>query len=78
MGMVVNNNKDTKPWAWLRMSRKQYDALRIWKKCNLSREEFGKFVLCLPSELIDEMYENATADMLVDAIFKTRKATLKK
>ena len=71
MGMVVNNNKDTKPWAWLRMSRKQYDSLRIWKKCNLSREEF-------PSELIDEMYENATADMLVDAIFKTRKATLKK
>ena len=60
------------------MSRKQYDSPRIWKKCNLSREEFGKVILCLPSEIIDEMLENARVDMLVDAIFKTCNDSVKR
>ena len=48
---------DNKPWSWLRMTRKQYDSLKAWKQCHMSREQFGKLVLCIPAETIDKMYK---------------------
>lgn len=39
----------------------------------MSREQFGKLVLCLPSEIIDKMYEEARADILLEAIFDMNK-----
>lgn len=66
-----------KPWACLRMTRKQYEQQRIWKKLNMSRAEFDALVLKLPSDVVDEMYEEARADMLVAAIFKGLKNSKK-
>lgn len=63
------STSEEKPWAWLRMSRKQYDRLRLWKRVNMSREEFGRFVLCLPESLIEQVWEDAQAERLVEAIF---------
>jgi len=60
---------DEKPWAWLRMTRRQYDTLRLWKRLNMSREEFSRFVLCLPAELVEKIWEDAQAERLVEAIF---------
>ncbi len=63
-----------RPWAWLRMSRKQYEKLRPWKKCNLSRAAFERIALNIPQDLIEEMRDHATAEMLVEAIFKQSEA----
>jgi len=35
----------------------------------MSREEFGRFVLCLPEELVEKIWEDAQAERLVEAIF---------
>lgn len=59
-----------KPWACLRMTRKQYEQQRIWKKLNMPRAEFDALVLKLPSEVVEGMYDEARADMLVESIFK--------
>lgn len=59
-----------KPWACLRMTRKQYEQQRIWKKLNMSRAEFNNLVLKLPPDVVDRMYEEARADILVESIFK--------
>lgn len=59
-----------KPWAYLRMTRKQYEQQRIWKKLNMPRAKFDALVLELPPEAVDLLFEEARAGMLVDAIFK--------
>lgn len=59
-----------KPRAWLSMSRAQNERARPWKKCNLSRAEFDRIALALSQETVAELHEHATAEMLVDAIFK--------
>lgn len=69
----MKNMNANKPWSWLRMTRKKYDTLKPWKQCHMSREQFGKLVLCLPSEIIDKMYEEARADILLEAIFDMNK-----
>lgn len=60
----------TKPWAWLRMSRKKYDTLKPWKNAGMSKEEFERILLRIPSERIEEMYDEIHADKLVAAAFK--------
>lgn len=60
---------EEKPWAKLRMSRKRYESLHIWKKCGKTRDEFGAFVLALPDELIEQILEHSEAERLVEAIF---------
>lgn len=62
-----------KPWAWLRMSRREYDKARLWKKCGMPREEFEEKILSLPQDVIELITENMHAEMLVDAIFKVKK-----
>ena len=54
--MVTQNNN--KPWAWLHMTRRQYDTARLWKKSGMTRDEFGKKVLLLPQEVIELIKEN--------------------
>lgn len=66
------NQNDNKPWAWLHMTRREYDTARMWKKIGISREEFGKKVLSLPQEVIELIKENVQAEILVDKIFKTK------
>lgn len=52
------------------MSRAQYERVRPWEKCNLSRAEFDRIALALSQETVAELHEHATDEMLVDAIFK--------
>jgi len=61
-----------KPWAHLRMSRKKYESLRLWKDTGLSREQFEALVLTLPQDFVEKIYEEARADMLVEAIFNLK------
>lgn len=67
---LASRFNENKPWAWLRMSRQQYERQRIWKKLKMSRRRFDSLVLLIPPEVIEHIIEEARADMLVEAIFK--------
>ena len=42
-----------KPWAILKVSRKQYCTARPWKKAGMSREQFEEVLALLPDGMID-------------------------
>lgn len=65
----MNTDVMEKPWAKLRMSRQQYSASRIWKKCGMERDVFEKKLQLIPDELIGRMYEEANAERLIEAMF---------
>ena len=58
-----------KPWAKLRLTRKQYETRRPWMKSGVERKQFEKFVLEMPDDANDALYRDAEADRLVEAIF---------
>ena len=58
-----------KPWAKLRITRKQYETRRPWMKSGVGRKQFEAFVLEMPDDAIDALYRDAEADRLVEAIF---------
>lgn len=58
-----------KPWARLRMTRKQYEAKRPWAKSGMSRKQWEANLDYFPDEAIDALYREAEADILVNAIF---------
>lgn len=66
------SDKPDKPWAKLRMNRRQYAASRMWKKCGIERADFERRLECIPDELITRMYEEADAELLVEAMFGKR------
>ena len=70
MGKLAKQLNAQKPWAWLRLSRAQYERIRPWKKSGLNREEYERIILCLPQDAIESLYEDARAEMLIKAIFK--------
>ena len=59
-----------KPWAWLRISRAKYDRLKPWKNSGFSKEEYERILLSLPQDLVETLYEEARANILIDALFK--------
>ena len=61
--------KKEKPWARLRMTRKQYEAKRPWAKSGLSRKQWEAGLDYFPDEAIDAIYREVEADILVEAIF---------
>lgn len=73
MGKFTDKLISEKPWAWLRMSRAQYDKIKPWKKSGFSKEEFERIVLSLPQDAIESLHEEVRADMLIDALFKEKK-----
>lgn len=66
--MAIKINKE-KPWARLRLSRKQYEAGRPWKNTPLSREDFEKVILAIPTEIFDGLRLEADAERLIQAVF---------
>lgn len=66
MGSMEKN----KPWAVLRISRRDYATARPWKKAGMSRHDFEKLVLDLPDELFSHLRDVTDAERLADAIFK--------
>lgn len=66
---MLKNLKREKPWARLRMSRKDYETRRPWKDSGVSRAKFEEYITHFPDEAIDALYREAEADKLVGAMF---------
>lgn len=67
--MSIKIQKD-KPWAKLRMTRRKYEASRLWKIAGMSREAFEALLPQIPDERIEEMYLDIDADKLIESVFK--------
>lgn len=66
---MLKNLRLEKPWAKLRMSRKDYETRRPWKNSGVSRAQFEEYVAHFPDEAIDALYREAEAEKLVESIF---------
>ena len=58
-----------KPWAILKVSRKQYATARPWKKAGMSRERFEEVLSMLPDSFIKQVQLEADAECLIAAAF---------
>lgn len=58
-----------KPWAILKVSRKQYCTARPWTRAGMSREQFEQILAILPEGMIDEIHLQADAERLIAAAF---------
>ena len=65
----MSDEEKNKPWAVLRVSRKQYAAARPWKKAGMSKQAFEKLILDLPDELFTVLRDVADGERLAEAIF---------
>lgn len=59
-----------KPWAVLKITRRQYETARLWKKTKLGRKEFDELICSLPEGFIDHVMLEHDADKLVATLFK--------
>lgn len=67
MTAMLNTFKQDKPWAKLRLTRKQYEAKRPWKTARMDRKWWEELTLLFPDEAIDSLYREADAEKLVEA-----------
>lgn len=68
--MTLQRLKQEKPWAKLRMTRRQYEKLRPWAGTKLSRERWEELLSFFPDETIKAISDEVDADRLVNAIFR--------
>jgi len=61
--------KAEKPWAKLRMTRRQYETARPWKNSGMGRQKWEEIVMLFPDETIEDIYRDVEADRLIEAIF---------
>ena len=66
---MLKNLKREKPWAKLRLTRKQYEAQRPWAKAGMDRKRWEDMILLFPDDAIEALYREAAADRLVEAMF---------
>ena len=66
---MLKTLKNEKPWAKLRITRREYEAKRPWVKSGMSRQKFEEIIVVFPDEAIDAIYRDAEAERLVEAIF---------
>ena len=66
---MLQRLKSEKPWAKLRITRKQYETTRPWMKSGVGRKQFEAFVLEIPDDAVDALYREADAEKLVEALF---------
>ncbi len=66
---MIRDLKKEKPWAKLRMTRRQYETARPWKKAGMARGRWEELVLLFPDDAIDALKLEADADKLVEAMF---------
>ena len=66
---MLNKLKSEKPWAILKVSRRQYETARPWVKANLPRQRFEELLAVLPDGFIDHVHRDAEAERLISAIF---------
>lgn len=66
---MLQKLKREKPWVKLRKSRREYERTRPWAKSGMDRKQWEELVLLFPDEVIDEIYRDADAEKLVEAMF---------
>ena len=66
---MLQDLKHEKPWAKLRMSRRQYERARPWAKSGMSRPKWEELILLFPDDAVDALYREADADKLISALF---------
>jgi hypothetical protein len=59
-----------KPWAALKVSRREYEAARPWKKAGISRKRFEEIVSMLPDGFVEHIRLEADAERLLEAAFR--------
>lgn len=62
-------NSLNKPWAKLKLTRKQYAASRPWKRSGMPRKTFEDLVLTLPDTFFEGVRLEADAEKLLEGIF---------
>lgn len=67
---MLKNLTREKPWAILKVSRREYEAAKPWKRAGVSRAAFEELVLGLPDGFIDHCHMEVDAEKLVEAIFR--------
>ncbi len=55
---MLKDLKREKPWARLRMSRKEYETRHPWKNSRESREQFEKYIVNFPDGAINAWQES--------------------
>ncbi|WP_129356220.1 hypothetical protein [Solidesulfovibrio carbinolicus] len=68
---MLDKLKAEKPWAILKVTRRQYETARPWVKANLPRKRFEELLAVLPDGFVDHCHRDAEAERLVSAIFGT-------
>ena len=66
---MLKTLKNEKPWAILKVSRRQYETKRPWVAANMPRQKFEEILTRLPDGFVDHCHRDAEADRLVEAIF---------
>ncbi|MCF8108580.1 MAG: hypothetical protein K9J81_06275 [Desulfohalobiaceae bacterium] len=58
-----------KPWAALGWTRKQWKQSKMWKKTGVTEEKMANLVLALDHETLQELKNNAYAELLTEKLF---------
>ena len=66
---MLKTLKNEKPWAKLRLTRRDYEAKRPWVKSGVGRKQFEAFVLEMTDDAVDALYREADVEKLVEALF---------
>lgn len=68
MGLKEELKKE-KPRAALGWTRKQWKKYKMWKKAGVTEEKMAKLVLALDNETLQELRDNAYAELLTEKLF---------
>jgi hypothetical protein len=49
------STKKSKPWEIMAISRKQYDAIRLWERAGIGRKKFEESLLARGPEYLEEL-----------------------
>lgn len=66
---MLQDLKKEKPWAILKVTRREYEATRPWKEAGISRARFEELLALMPDGFVDHCHREADADALVKAMF---------
>ena len=69
LASMLKKLKQEKPWAVLKVSRRQYETTKPWTRAGVSHDLFEELVLGQPDGFIDQCHTEADAEKLVEAMF---------
>ena len=58
-----------KPWTALGWTRRQWKRSKMWKKAGVTEEKMGQLLQNLDHDFLQEMKDQATAEVLVEKMF---------